>query len=515
MLADRIRRMVSRLATGLQEREEVIRLTVLAAIAEENVFLYGPPGVAKSLLARRIASIFRDATVFEYLLGPFTTPEELFGPVSISRLKDADRFERVTDGFLPSADIVFLDEIWNASSPILNTLLTAINERRFRNGSEELALPLKSVIGAASDAAPAAPGLINLWDRFLLRLRVEPIESDEAFLALINGDEPAHSVTVADEDRITPDELDEWRDARAAIILPPEIAALLLDIRERVRRHNTMIDQIDGATPIEISDRRWLQAARLLRTSALLNDRTTVNALDCVMLRHCLWSQEADVEPINTIVTEALTRYSSSGRFDPEPVRGRLAAIRSALRAASVSVRAETVEEPVEYRGEYFRVVDFVEDHLSLIWIGDCEHLSATDATPTDLFFYGEDDDYAYSDRLAVRRLGPTELEIEGESFHLETRTVERTVEESISLSDEERARIEGELSALRDEVRTVLEAIRDHRQSSLDEARAHLFVHRRYAAILDAGMDDAARGFSSLASEIGEVEHALHNARQ
>ncbi|MCG8477615.1 MAG: AAA family ATPase [Spirochaetales bacterium] len=389
MFAERIRRLIEAVGKDLHEKEEVLRLTLLSALAGENTFLYGPPGVAKSLLARRIACVFRDARYFEYLLGRFTTPEELFGPVSISRLKDADKFERVVDGFLPSAEIVFLDEVWNASSPILNTLLTAINERRFRNGSEELLLPLRSVIGAAGDLAPDGAGVRVLWDRFLVRLAVSPVRESEAFIELITSTSDLYADPVPDGDKITADELDEWSDKRDEVAVPREVAALILDVRERIARHNSMIAETGDGTEIEVSDRRWKQAARLLRTSALLNDRSEVYAIDCAVLRHCLWSRQDEIPVIETIVREALRRYSSAGRFDPESAQRRLSAIEAELRSIGISVREEDREEAVEYRGEYYRIKDFVEDHLSLIWIGDFQNLADDANQETDLFFYG------------------------------------------------------------------------------------------------------------------------------
>ncbi|MEX2445682.1 MAG: AAA family ATPase [Alkalispirochaeta sp.] len=510
MLSKRIRQLISALGEGLLEKEETLRLTLLAAVAGENTFLYGPPGVAKSLIARRISFAFRDAKTFEYLLGRFTTPEELFGPVSISRLKDADRFERVVEGFLPSAEIVFLDEIWNASSPILNSLLTAINERRFRNGSEELHLPLRTVIGAAGQLVPQEPGLRNLWDRFLLRLPVSPVREAGAFIRLLQDNAPLDSDPVPPEDKISADELDEWTDARDAVTIPSDVAELIADIRERIARHNSMTRDDNAVVPIEVSDRRWKQAARLLRTSALLNDRTAVDALDCIILRHCLWSREADIPVVNTIIEEALRRYTASGRFDPEMIRRRLDAVLEHLYGATTSEEEEETTEPVQYRGEYYRIEEFVDDHIALIWIVDFENLSDNDSQDTDVFFYGDSDDYAYSERLPIRRISDDTVEIDGQVFSLETRPVRKTVQHRIDPGASQQEDIVRELTAIRDEVDAILQSIAGYRRLTDDEAVDHLFVHRSYAEMLATGMAEAERVFALLQTDVNAALSSL-----
>lgn len=196
-ITQRIRLLLSEMNRGVYEKETEINLSLLAALAGESILLLGPPGVAKSMVARRLKSAFTDARAFEYLMSRFSTPDEIFGPVSISRLKESDKYERAIDGYLPTADVVFLDEIWKAGPAIQNTLLTVINEKLFRNGDKELHLPLKLLVAASNELPAQGEGLEALWDRFLIRILCTCVKQEESFYKMLLDDSADHLETTA------------------------------------------------------------------------------------------------------------------------------------------------------------------------------------------------------------------------------------------------------------------------------------------------------------------------------
>lgn len=282
-LEERLRRIRDFLTTGLVERDVAVRLALIAALSGEHLLLVGPPGTAKSLVARRLRLALANTSYFERLLTRFSVPEELFGPLSIKGLEE-DRYERLTKSYLPTASIAFLDEIFKANSAILNALLTLLNEREFDNGDRRERTPLTTVVGASNEL-PEGEELAALFDRFLLRLHVVPV-SKAGFSALLQLKDSAEP-DVPVELRLTEDDLAKLKKRAGDVRVPDEVLALLRDLREWCI-----------AETIPVSDRRWRKVVKLLQTSALTNGRSTVSIWDCWLLQHCLWSETRDREKI-------------------------------------------------------------------------------------------------------------------------------------------------------------------------------------------------------------------------
>lgn len=308
MTKERIRKLLKQIGAGLYERDYTLAVTLLAAVAGEAVFLLGMPGVGKSMIARRLKSAFRNAQAFEYLMSRFSTPDEIFGPVSISKLKNEDRYERVTEGYLPSADIVFLDEIWKAGPAIQNALLTVLNEKIFRNGDEDIRLPLKCVIAASNELPAESEGLEALWDRFLVRMVVLPLETAEAFHRMICGNTPT---ALSIDEKLTIDfrEYVNWAGSIDSIAVGEDILRLIDKVRDALAAKPDANTDRQPARSL-VSDRRWKKIVRLLRAAAFLEERPSVELCDCFLIGNALWNtndeRESRIDLVDKLVTAEL-----------------------------------------------------------------------------------------------------------------------------------------------------------------------------------------------------------------
>lgn len=300
---NRIELLIKAMSEGIWEKDYIFALGLLTAVAEESLFLLGPPGTGKSLVARRLKQVFKDSRSFEYLMSRFSTPDEIFGPVSIKKLKEEDRYERATDGFLPTADIVFLDEIWKAGPPIQNALLTAINEKVFHNGPTTQPLPLKVLVAASNELPRENEGLEALWDRFMVRVVSNCIENENAFYRMMRQKE-TRLTDIKSELQIDNATLADWKSCCENVELPDSILEAITHIRHGLRQ----LGKRENVEPLDyyISDRRWKKAANLLRTSAFLNDRTEVDMSDIVLLQHMLWNNVECIRPVTQLVLESL-----------------------------------------------------------------------------------------------------------------------------------------------------------------------------------------------------------------
>ena len=275
-MKQRLEKLRDYLLHDLIERDTAVRLALLSALAGEHLLLIGQPGTAKSVLARRLHLVFREGDYFERLLTRFSVPEELFGPLSIKALEN-DRYERLTQGYLPSANIAFIDEVFKANSAILNALLTILNEREFDNGDQRIKLPLIAVIGASNEL-PDNPELDALYDRFLCRYKVSPV-SEDAFSRLLTLSD-SEQQPVPENERLSIQTVRQIQQQAQSVALPEDVIQLLQSLRLYLQKQN-----------LYISDRRWRKIIKLMQVSAITNDRESVSIWDCWLLQHCLWDE--------------------------------------------------------------------------------------------------------------------------------------------------------------------------------------------------------------------------------
>ena len=373
-MIQRINSLLKQLNERVYEKEHVIALSLLSAIAGESIFLLGPPGVAKSMVARRLKLAFKQANAFEYLMSRFSTPDEIFGPVSITKLKDEDIYERIVDGYLPTADVVFLDEIWKAGPAIQNALLTVINEKIYRNGQYSIRVPLKGLIGASNELPAIGQGLEALWDRFLVRLMVTGVEDLGEFdrmIASIDDSEPL----VDDELAISSEEYTIWANEIAQVKIHYSIFEVIHILKEKINLFNQRI-QNDGSAQatLYISDRRWKKLVRLLRASAFLNGRDTIGLSDCMLITHCLWNEVEQMAEVNEMVQETIRQCVESYLLNTKDLNDRLQELRE--KQSSENTFRENFDPGIQLIDNYYYQIEGVRmRERLLIFASDYQQL--------------------------------------------------------------------------------------------------------------------------------------------
>ena len=270
-LHKKIEKAIHLLESRFLERSELIRLLLLGMLSGENVLLVGPPGTAKSQLARAISQLFGSEHWFDYLLTRFTTPDELFGPVSLQQLKQ-DQYVRKTKGYLPQAQFAFLDEIFKANSAILNSLLSILNERMYFNGREKEPVPLQFLIAASNELPEENEQLAALYDRFLIRYEVSYLQTAASYEAMFHlPTDPLPPVF----------SLYDSKDIQAQskhVTIPEAIIYFLYKLKQDMEEKEYIL-----------SDRRWSKIGQVWKTSAALHGRDTVTIWDTVFTPHMLW----------------------------------------------------------------------------------------------------------------------------------------------------------------------------------------------------------------------------------
>jgi MoxR-like ATPase len=338
-------------------KDEVIDLLGVCLAGGENLFILGPPGTAKSALVQELARRV-DGRVFDYLLTRFTEPNELFGPFDIRKLREGDLVTN-TEGMLPEASLVFLDELLNANSAILNSLLMVLNERIFRRGRETRRLPLLMVVGA-SNRLPEDDALGALFDRFLLRVRCDNV-GDERLADVLDAGWKLDQTLGRRQFGLSVEDLRRLQDQLPTVDISA-VRSRYVDVVHKLRKAG-----------IPVSDRRAVKLQRLVAAGALVCGRRQANVSDLWVLRY-IWDTDEQREVIAAIVQPVVDSADATEQAGAHP-RARGGGPPDAEELARDLERIEK-QWPADGRDDPERAV--LRDQLGLLagrcqWVPDVE----------------------------------------------------------------------------------------------------------------------------------------------
>jgi len=510
---ERIGLLLQHLQNGIYEKQEAMGLTLLAALAGESVFLLGPPGVAKSLIARKLKYAFRDGKSFEYLMSRFSTPDEIFGPVSIRKLKDEDRYERLTDNYLPGANVVFLDEIWKAGPAIQNALLTVLNEKIYRNGEQEIKVNIRAIV-SASNELPSEDGLNALWDRFLVRHMIREISRAGSFVEMITDTADVYQDHVPGEMKISEAELTDWEPAINAIAVPAEVLNVIQVVKHRLEHY----DAEHPDAPFHSYDRRWKKIVRLLRTAAFLNERPEVDLMDCFLMPHALWNRPEQLEIVQEIVAETIRKHGYNIALNISPLRQEIRDLETEVVAETRIPNVVLTDSPRPVEREFYELLN-TEQYLegNRIKRSDFDRLPIDGESTLNLYDRGGN----LTNKLKARKPAdnPNTLVISYNSrvftFPLQTDKTEKTE----YFYKKPHSLVQQYWNDRTHQLRQYIAGQKSHaeaqRPAALTQLRTNLFVDAALAELVEANLRESLAVLDELDLQVEKIKHLYENIGQ
>jgi MoxR-like ATPase len=514
-IKEQIKELLKELNKEVYEKEEVISLALLSAIAGESILLLGAPGVAKSLIARRLKFAFRDATSFEYLMNRFSTPDEIFGPVSISKLKDEDKYERIVKNYLPSAQVVFLDEIWKAGPSIQNALLTVLNEKIYRNGDKEMSVPIKALISASNELPAKGEGLEALWDRFLVRYVVHGVQNKEQFNEMISKSLKSYEDNITETLKISDDQYKDWSNLIDEVKIPENVFNIIHIIRNDINLYNTSRD----SQVIYISDRRWKKIIRLLRTSAFLNGRESVDLMDCFLIQHCIWNEPKQKETISQFVKDAVQKYGYKLSLDTVSINKEIDDFKREVQEETIHIKDTREEKLVTKDGTYYIIENWPRQN-NLLHISDYKRLTNANSN-LSIPLYQEVVNYTLTQiqqsyGLYSLRKGNSKnsIFINNQEYSLKTeikgskvRLSKKPHKATEDYWDKKKKEISWEIAKLKKE-------LENYQNTDLKHIRVNLFVNPSLAEFVEKNIQETNKELEKYKLDLRQIQHSYKNLK-
>ncbi len=502
---ERIKKLLAHLAEGIFDKDDILALGLLAAVSGESIFLLGPPGVAKSLLARKLKYAFYEGKSFEYLMSRFSTPDEIFGPISIRKLKEEDKYERITTKYLPDANIVFLDEIWKASSAIQNTLLTILNEKIYRNGEQELQVHIRCIISASNELPQLGEGLDALWDRFLIRLQVSEIRNPQSFLQMITSNKDAYADTVPAELKLNEVELGEWSAEIEDIDVPEVVLNVIQILKHKIDEYNEYHNP-----QILVYDRRWKKIIRLLRTSAFLNERKQVDLMDCFLMVHCLWSIPEQIPAIFQMLSEIIREHGYHLTLNLGALSRELQEFEQEVRNETLIPHQVVVEEMQSVDTEFLEILN-IRNYFegNLIKKSDFVKLNVEEWKSISLFDTSHNLVNKIQAKLALQK-HTIEILHNSQVIPLKIKTLEREKTEYIKKKPHSLvAKFWNEKAQeLKNYIQNQQKRLQEDAPEELNHLKTNIFVPAHLAEIVEANMKESRKILQNLALQLEKIVH-------